>query len=110
MSLSSNNSSHHLSENPFQYDENDLDLDSFCRAIARELSEITAHPAPDPSEFVFSMWNQPFAPHDTRNAKMILDDEDHEYHHPTDGMDSIRRTMLKNWKAVHETTLGTKSK
>ena len=30
------------SENPFNYDENDLDLDQFCRMIQRELHEITA--------------------------------------------------------------------
>ncbi|KAL1698491.1 Bestrophin, RFP-TM, chloride channel-domain-containing protein [Schizophyllum commune] len=55
-------------ENPFNYDENDLDLDGFCLSIQRELHEITAHTAPEPSEFVFSMWNQPFAPADRRTA------------------------------------------
>ena len=30
------------SENPFNYDENDLDLDQFCLMIQRELHEITA--------------------------------------------------------------------
>jgi predicted membrane chloride channel (bestrophin family) len=30
------------SENPFDYDENDLDLDQFCLMIQRELHEITA--------------------------------------------------------------------
>jgi ion channel-forming bestrophin family protein len=98
-----------LSENPFQYDEHDLDLDSFCRAIARELSELTAHPAPDPAEFSFTVWNQPFAPGDARNAWTILDDDKHEYHHPTEGMNSIRRTMLRNWKRVHESTSSIKS-
>jgi len=30
------------SENPFNYDENDLDMDSFCLQITREIHEITA--------------------------------------------------------------------
>ena len=30
------------SENPFNYDVNDLDLDQFCLMIQRELHEITA--------------------------------------------------------------------
>lgn len=29
-------------ENPFNYDENDLDLDGFCLSMGRELHEITA--------------------------------------------------------------------
>lgn len=100
---------HSLSENPFQYDDNDLPLGSFCQAIARQLSEITAHPAPDPAEFTFTVWNQPFAPDDTRNAQAILDDGKHEYHHPTEGLNSVRRTMLRNWKSVHESTSKMKS-
>ncbi|KAJ7491549.1 hypothetical protein B0H11DRAFT_2398915 [Mycena galericulata] len=43
-------------ENPFNYDENDLDLDGFCLAIQRELREVTAHTTPDPSTFVFTAW------------------------------------------------------
>ncbi|CAE6408609.1 unnamed protein product [Rhizoctonia solani] len=33
-------------ENPFMYDENDLDIDSYCLSIAREIAEITtpSHP------------------------------------------------------------------
>lgn len=30
------------SENPFNYDLNDLDLDSFCLMLQRDLHEITA--------------------------------------------------------------------
>ncbi|KAJ7611145.1 Bestrophin, RFP-TM, chloride channel-domain-containing protein, partial [Mycena rosella] len=59
------------SENPFNYDENDLDLDNFCLAIQRELHEVTAHTTPDPSAFVFSAWNQPLAPADRRNAEEL---------------------------------------
>jgi hypothetical protein len=91
-------------ENPFQYDENDLDLESFCRSIAQELSEITAHPAPEPSAYLYTVWNQPFAPGDPRSAHQILSDGDHDYHDHDTGMDSIRRTMLKSWKVVHEET------
>ncbi|KAG9103862.1 hypothetical protein FRC07_009911, partial [Ceratobasidium sp. 392] len=46
-------------ENPFMYDENDLDVDSYCLSIARELAEITAHNAAPPSEYIFSPMNQP---------------------------------------------------
>jgi ion channel-forming bestrophin family protein len=49
-------------ENPFNYNLNDLDLDHFCLAIQRELQEVTTHTSPDPDTFVFSAWNQPFAP------------------------------------------------
>lgn len=31
-----------FSENPFNYDLNDLDLDNFCLTIQREMQEITA--------------------------------------------------------------------
>ena len=55
-------------EDPFGYDMNDIDIDAICAAVGRELHEITAHTAPEPSEFVFSMWNQPFAPTDRRTA------------------------------------------
>lgn len=33
---------HILSENPFNYDLNDLDLDYFCLSLQRELHQITA--------------------------------------------------------------------
>lgn len=33
---------HTRSENPFNYDLNDLDLDSFCLMLQRDLHEITA--------------------------------------------------------------------
>jgi putative membrane protein len=78
--------------------------DSFCRAIARELAEITAHPAPDPDDFLYTQWNRPFAPADPRSAHRILTEVDHEYHDDQLGMHSIRRTMLKSWSQVHETT------
>jgi hypothetical protein len=32
----------HISENPFNYDLNDLDLDYFCLSLQRELHQITA--------------------------------------------------------------------
>ncbi|KIJ52290.1 hypothetical protein M422DRAFT_156384 [Sphaerobolus stellatus SS14] len=90
-------------ENPFNYDENDLDMDSFCLDIARELHEITAHPAPEPASYIFSPFNQPFAPADCRHAEEIISDVAHEYH-TNRGMDSIRRTLLRSWKQVEEVT------
>jgi len=91
-------------ENPFNYDENDLDMDSFCLAMTRELHEITAHPVPDPTSYIFSASNQPFAPADCRTAEEIVSDVNHEYHGPERGMDSIRRTLLRSWKEVEVLT------
>ncbi|KAG7092130.1 hypothetical protein E1B28_008504 [Marasmius oreades] len=92
-------------ENPFNYDLNDLDLDSFCLAIQRELHEITAHTCPDPADFIFSSWNQPFAPADRRTAADILRTGTDSYLHPQHsgiepGMGSLRRTLLQGWKDV----------
>ncbi|TBU24104.1 Bestrophin, RFP-TM, chloride channel-domain-containing protein [Dichomitus squalens] len=91
-------------ENPFNYDLNDLDLDSFCLQIQRELHEITAHSCPDPDEFLFTAWNQPFAPGDRRTAEEMMNDVNHSYHGPDTGMHSIRRTLLKSWWDVDEIT------
>lgn len=63
-------------ENPFGYDDSDLDLDHYCSLIAAELREIVAHPQPDPDEFVSSPLNQPFYPTDDRSAIDILRDYD----------------------------------
>ncbi|KAF8962275.1 Bestrophin, RFP-TM, chloride channel-domain-containing protein [Flammula alnicola] len=90
-------------ENPFNYDLNDLDLDYFCLAIQRELHLITAHTMPNPSDFVFSSLNQPFAPADRRTAKDLTDSAS-EYHLPSEtaepGFASLRRTLVKGWKDV----------
>ncbi|THH28925.1 hypothetical protein EUX98_g5262 [Antrodiella citrinella] len=91
-------------ENPFNYDLNDLDLDHFCLSVQRELHEITAHTAPDLEEFVFSEWNQPFAPADRRSAKEMMADVAHDYHGLETGVHSIRKTLLKSWREVDETT------
>ncbi|KAF7979276.1 hypothetical protein HWV62_42968 [Athelia sp. TMB] len=89
-------------ENPFNYDENDLDLDHFCLVIQRELNQITAHTCPLPSSFIYSAWNQPFAPADRRTAEEIVADVEHEYHQmgPGVGLDSVRRTLLQSWRDV----------
>ncbi|KAI0819472.1 UPF0187-domain-containing protein [Trametes gibbosa] len=91
-------------ENPFNYDMNDLDLDSFCLSIQRELHEITAHTCPDPEEYIFTAWNQPFAPGDRRTAEEMMSDVSHSYHGPETGMHSIRRTLLKGWWDVDQIT------
>jgi len=91
-------------EDPFGYDLNDLAVDDFCLAIARELHEITAHPAPDPATYVYSASNQPFAPSDRRAATEILSDIQHEYHMPEIGQGSVHRTLLKNWREVNAFT------
>ncbi|KAF8988726.1 UPF0187-domain-containing protein [Hymenopellis radicata] len=93
-------------ENPFNYDGNDLDLDGFCLAIERELQEVTAHPAPDPSSFLFTAWNQPFAPADRRTAEELVRGHT-EYgiaENDSKGMDHLRRTMLKSWRDVETET------
>jgi len=93
-------------ENPFNYDENDLDLDQFCLMIQRELHEITAHSSPDPSTYIFSAWNQPFAPGDRRTAEEMVADVEHDYHReePGAGLDSVRRTLLQSWRDVDNLT------
>ncbi|KAJ7509543.1 Bestrophin, RFP-TM, chloride channel-domain-containing protein [Mycena galericulata] len=96
-------------ENPFNYDLNDLDLDAFCLGIQRELHEITAHTTPDPSQFVFTAWNQPFAPADRRSAEELTASAEANYRHADHGdsepgMMSIRRVLLKNWRDVDRIT------
>ncbi|KAJ7103888.1 UPF0187-domain-containing protein [Mycena epipterygia] len=96
-------------ENPFNYDLNDLDLDAFCLGIQRELHEITAHTSSDPTQFVFTAWNQPFAPADRRSAEELTADVGEDYRHAEHGdsepgMMSIRRVLLKNWRDVDRIT------
>ncbi|KAG9012686.1 hypothetical protein FRB94_005296 [Tulasnella sp. JGI-2019a] len=97
-------------ENPFNYDENDLDLDHFCLTIQRELAEITAHPTFDPSTFIFSPRNQPFAPADRRTATDILAErQSHEEGHPEEKVIfGVREVLLKSYgeiiKATHHDT------
>jgi ion channel-forming bestrophin family protein len=96
-------------ENPFNYDLNDLDLDEFCLMIQRELHEITAHPTPDPSEYVFGSWNQPFAPADRRTAEELIrtnaDDINTDLGPDNQsGSFSISRTLLKGWRDVDQHT------
>ncbi|KAF7313151.1 hypothetical protein MKEN_01001300 [Mycena kentingensis (nom. inval.)] len=95
-------------ENPFNYDLNDLDLDGFCLSIQRELHEIAAHTLPDPSEFVFSSWNKPFAPTDGRTATALVGDANKEYTCESvggdAGMASLRKMLVQNWKEVDRIT------
>ncbi|KAF7349368.1 hypothetical protein MSAN_01726600 [Mycena sanguinolenta] len=91
-------------ENPFEYNENDLNMDEFCCAIQRELHEVAAYTMLDPAAFVFTSWNQPFAPADRRNAEELtrMPEEYRHADHPDvdPGMASIQRTLLKNWRDV----------
>ncbi|KAM0748977.1 UPF0187-domain-containing protein [Meredithblackwellia eburnea MCA 4105] len=50
-------------ESPFGYDDADLELDTFCRTIIRELNELTAHPPREsaPENFCFVDTNLPLA-------------------------------------------------
>jgi putative membrane protein len=91
-------------ENPFNYDDNDLDLDGFCLSVQRELAEITAHVAPSHEEFVFTGWNQPFAPADRRTAQEIVADVGHDYHNKEEGTRALQRTMLRSWREVDAQT------
>jgi putative membrane protein len=91
-------------ENPFEYDENDLDLDGFCLSIQRELAEITAHNTPMPEEYLFTRWNQPFAPADRRTAAEIVADVAHDYHVPQEGTRALQRTLLQSWFEIDDTT------
>jgi hypothetical protein len=91
-------------ENPFEYAENDLDLDGICMGIQRELAEVTAHTCPEPDAYVFTAWNQPFAPADRRTAQEIVEDAAHDYHDRTAGLAHMRRTLLKSWRQVDNQT------
>lgn len=121
----------HHSENPFNYDANDLgkhphpsfdtacadltttDLDHFCLTIQRELHEITAHTAPQPGDYVFSAWNQPFAPADRRTAEELMR---HDVYTPPGAkaspdsanefgtVSSVRSTLLRSWRDVDSKT------
>lgn len=100
-------------ENPFNYDANDLDLDHFCLTIQRELHEITAHTAPQPGDYVFSAWNQPFAPADRRTAEELMR---HDVYTPPGAkaspdsanefgtVSSVRSTLLRSWRDVDSKT------
>ncbi|KAG6907971.1 hypothetical protein DXG01_006696 [Tephrocybe rancida] len=95
-------------ENPFNYDLNDLDLDHFCLTLQRELHEISAYTNPEPSSFIFSAWNHPFAPSDRRNAAEIVKHSHYTLPDKKDGLEpgieSIRRTLVKSWREVDSTT------
>ncbi|RXW16477.1 hypothetical protein EST38_g9381 [Candolleomyces aberdarensis] len=94
-------------ENPFKYAVNDLDLDYFCLDIQRQLHEITAHTNPDPSEFVFSPLNQPFAPADKRSAAQLVALGENYVTPENDapaGTHSIRRTLVRSWRDVDKLT------
>ena len=59
------------SENPFNYDLNDLDLDNFCLTIQRELHEITAVCFPvERSDGLFA--NQIFKAHRTQPIRVCV--------------------------------------
>ena len=64
----------------------------------------TQHTTPDPESYLFTQWNQPFAPADRRNARQMLDSVTHAYHGPDTGMYHIRKTMLQSWRDVDEMT------
>ncbi|KAH7106005.1 UPF0187-domain-containing protein [Auriculariales sp. MPI-PUGE-AT-0066] len=91
-------------EDPFGYDLNDLPIDDICLAIHRELHEISAHPAPDPSTYIFSKNNQPFAPADRMSAAEIIGDPHHRYHSSETGMGSVYGTLLRSWREVNQHT------
>ncbi|CCO29099.1 UPF0187 protein [Rhizoctonia solani AG-1 IB] len=91
-------------ENPFMYDENDLDIDSYCLSIAREIAEITAHDPVPPSAYIFSPANQPFAPADRRTASDLTTNTEHEYYNEGAGMQNLHATLMRGWRSVNEMT------
>ncbi|KAH7335598.1 UPF0187-domain-containing protein [Rhizoctonia solani] len=97
-------------ENPFMYDENDLDIDSYCLSIAREIAEITAHDPIPPSDYIFSPSNQPFAPADRRTASDLTTDMEHEYYNEETGMQSLHATLVRGWRTVNEMTRDSKKR
>lgn len=90
---------------PVNYDENDLDIDGYCLSIARELAEIMAHDACPPSAYVFSDFNQPFAPADRHTALQLLSGSgDQNYLDERSGVENVRATLVKSWRDVNEMT------
>ncbi len=65
---------------------------------------LTQHTSPEPDEYIFTTWNQPFVPSDRRTAVEIVNDVSHSYHGSDTGMHSIRRTLLKSWWDVEQIT------
>ncbi|GBB94395.1 hypothetical protein RclHR1_23470003 [Rhizophagus clarus] len=63
-------------ENPFGYDENDLELDAFCFLIKRELDTITSNPRPIVESWVYNQENHPFGDDVTGTdaRKLSIDD------------------------------------
>ncbi|ELU40041.1 hypothetical protein AG1IA_05929 [Rhizoctonia solani AG-1 IA] len=94
----------------FMYDENDLDIDSYCLSIAREIAEITAHDPVPPAAYIFSPANQPFAPADRRTASDLTTDMEHEYYNEGTGMQNLHTTLVKGWRAVNEMTRDNKKR
>lgn len=98
-------------ENPFNYDDNDLDIDGYCLSIARELAEVIAHDPSPPSSYIFSDFNQPFAPEDRRSAReLITESGGREYMDETSGMENVRATLVKSWRSVNDITTHHKKK
>jgi hypothetical protein len=64
------------------------------------------HTSPEPETYLFSAWNQPFAPVDPRTAEELTVNGE-EYRHDGEdgaGMTSMKRTLLKNWRDVDTMT------
>jgi putative membrane protein len=110
------------SENPLNYDLDDLGLDSFCLTLPRDLHEITAvslstlqvefphidltpqHPGPlGPDDYIFTARNQPFTPANRRSVEEIMNDIQLAYHSDS-GKESVRWTLLQNRKVVNTET------
>jgi hypothetical protein len=83
-----------------------LDLDGFCLSIQRELNEITVHDSPHPLDWMFTAWNQPFAPADRRSAAELVQTDDYSHTHKNvdTGLDSVKRTLLQSWKDIEHKT------
>lgn len=95
-------------EQPFGYDANDLNLDSYCTLLAAELHEITAHPQPSPATFVWSRENHPFLPVDNRSAPEILaqfstaQSTQEGQAQAAKGVPGLRRFIAKNYHTLEE--------
>ncbi|KAF9041460.1 Bestrophin, RFP-TM, chloride channel-domain-containing protein [Panaeolus papilionaceus] len=84
-------------ENPFNYDENDLDLDDFCFRLHRDLHAITTYKSPLTDRYFLNEWNKPFAPCLDKTALELSQMQDSDLHH-------VRNTMVKSWKKVDYAT------
>ncbi|GBB85522.1 hypothetical protein RclHR1_12010003 [Rhizophagus clarus] len=91
-------------ENPFGYDENDLDLDDFCGTIKRELNVITSRKRPTVDDWVYNPENHPFGREEitASEARKLSIDEVRSLLHKENERNSIENNITRDAEAIEE--------